>query len=201
MKDTERSTSPDTVEVCEPRRGGKKYPHVVAIVVVLLVMAAAFIISGKVADIKSWGYIGVFVLSLLATASVILPVPGVAAVFVGGAFLNPFLVALVAGAAEPLGELTGYLAGYGGEAIVARTRLFNKLCLWMRKHGDVTIFLLSVVPNPIFDLGGIAAGAVGFPVWRFLLVAWVGKTIKSLGFALAGNMGMPWLLDIFQRFQ
>lgn len=193
--------STETGEVCVPRRNGRKYAHLLAIAVVVLVMATAFIVNGRVADIKSWGYFGVFVISLLATASVVLPVPGVAAVFAGGYFLNPFLVALVAGAAEPLGELTGYLAGYGGETIVARTRLFNRLCLWMRKHGDVTIFLLSVVPNPIFDLGGIAAGAVGFPVWRFLLAAWVGKTIKSLGFALAGNLGIQLLFDIFQRFQ
>lgn len=190
----------ETPQVCKPPNG-RRYLHWLAIAVVIFIIAAIFLFRGKVTDLRSYGYAGVFFISFIATATIVVPVPGVAAVFAGGGFLNPFLVALLAGIAEPLGELTGYLAGYGGEVVVKRTRLFHALCTWMRRHGHITIFLLSMIPNPFFDLAGIAAGAVEFPIWRFLLVCWVGKTIKSLGFALAGYWGIHWALDILQRFQ
>lgn len=71
----------------------------------------------------------------------------------------------------------------------------------MRRNGTVTILVLSAFPNPIFDLAGIAAGALRFPLVRFLLSCWVGKTIKTITFAFVGAQFMDvleklWALDI-----
>ena len=76
----------------------------------------------QLVDLRGYGYLGVFLISLLGNATVILPVPSLAVVFAGGGVLNPLLVGLVAGVGEPLGELTGYLAGYGGSAVIDRLR-------------------------------------------------------------------------------
>jgi len=38
----------------------------------------------------------------------------------------------------------------------------------------------------IFDLAGIAAGALRMPVWRFLVWCWLGKVLRMMGIALAG---------------
>jgi uncharacterized membrane protein YdjX (TVP38/TMEM64 family) len=55
--------------------------------------------------------------------------------------------------------------------------------------------VLSAIPNPFFDLAGIAAGASGFPGKRFFLAAWIGKTIKDVTIALAGCYSLPLFTD------
>jgi membrane protein DedA with SNARE-associated domain len=54
----------------------------------------------------------------------------------------------------------------------------------------LTIFVLAVIPNPLFDLGGLAAGALRFPAWKFLTSCLTGKVIKSIVFAMAGYYGI-----------
>jgi membrane protein DedA with SNARE-associated domain len=66
----------------------------------------------------------------------------------------------------------------------------------MERHGGITILVLSVIPNPLFDLAGIAAGSLRYPLWRFFLVCWLGKTIKTTLVALAG----AWSLDVIKPF-
>jgi membrane protein DedA with SNARE-associated domain len=104
-----------------------------------------------------------------------------------GTVLNPFLVGVCAGAGDAVGELTGYLAGYSGRAVIEDTERYRQLLVWTKKYGLWVIFVLSVIPNPLFDLAGIAAGALKIPVLHFVLVCWVGKTIKTTLFALGGQ--------------
>jgi uncharacterized membrane protein YdjX (TVP38/TMEM64 family) len=60
----------------------------------------------------------------------------------------------------------------------------------------LTIFIMSVVPF-VFDLAGIAAGALRFPIWKFFLATWVGRTILYIGIAWAGALGWDALIDFF----
>ena len=55
---------------------------------------------------------------------------------------------------------------------------------------------LALIPNPLFDVAGAAAGALKMPVLEFLLWAFIGKTIKMLLFAYAGATSMDWLLRL-----
>ncbi len=155
-------------------------------VLAVAITAAIILLRDELARFSRYGYPGVFVISLLGNATVILPAPSLAVVFGMGGVLNPLFVGLVAGVGEALGELTGYLAGYGGRAVIEDWEMYGRLERWMRRHASATIFVLSVIPNPVFDLAGIAAGALRFPLQRFLLSCWVGKTIKTTTFAFAG---------------
>ena len=56
---------------------------------------------------------------------------------------------------------------------------------------------LAFIPNPIFDIAGAAAGALGMPIYEFLFWAWIGKTLKMLMFAYAGATSADWLLQMF----
>ena len=67
----------------------------------------------------------------------------------------------------------------------------------MRKRGAVVIFIASLIPNPFFDVLGVAAGALRYPLRRFLLIAWAGKTIKNVGIAYAGAQSVTWIKDVF----
>ena len=153
-----------------------------------------FSYRSQLSRFSSYSYLGLFVVSLVGNATVFLPVPSLAATFVAGSIFNPVLAGVVSGAGMALGELSGYLAGYGGTAIVEKDRaLFQRLQNWMERHGFLTIFLLSAIPNPIFDLAGIAAGMSHFPLSRFLLASFLGKSLKGLVFAFAGSRSVPWL--------
>lgn len=171
--------------------------RVAAILFSLFVTAAIILFRGQLRTLSRYGYLGVFLISVIGNATVVLPVPSLAVVFAGGGVLNPLWVGVIAGIGEPLGELTGYMAGYGGSAIVEDTERFARVQAWMQRRGFLTIFVLSAIPNPLFDLAGIAAGMLRFPVGRFLLAAWLGKTIKTLAIAYLGSLSVgflaPWL--------
>ncbi|MBI4300659.1 MAG: VTT domain-containing protein [Chloroflexi bacterium] len=180
-----------------PRRGARA--RWVAILVVLAIIVTIVLMRGRIGEIESYGYLGVFLVDFMGAAAMILPVPGTVAVYAGGGLLNPVYIALLAGIAEPLGELTGYAIGYGGQPLLENRRIYKKLVVWMESHGTITLFLLSVIPNPIFDLGGVAAGALRFPVLRFFLIVWAGKTIKSFAIAFAGSWSLEALIHLLQR--
>ena len=92
---------------------------------------------------------------------------------------------MIAGSSEAVGELTGYFLGYTGRNILSRGHLYQRLETWMRRRGWLLLFLVSLTPNPIFDVVGVAAGALRYPLLGFLSVVWVGKVMKFLIFAYA----------------
>jgi len=168
---------------------------VVALVVGLSV--SIFLLRDQFARLASVGYVGILLVSLLGNATIILPAPSLALVFAMGSALPPLLVGLAAGVGEALGELTGYAAGYGGRAVIENQATYQKLVRWMGRRGGITILLLSMFPNPFFDVAGIAAGTLRYPLWRFLLFCWLGKTVKTVFVAFAGayslNVVKPFL--------
>jgi membrane protein YqaA with SNARE-associated domain len=170
----------------EATQSKTRYKPFVVVVLAIAITLAIFLFRHELARFSHYGYPGVFIVSLLGNATVILPAPSLAVVFGMGGVLNPLLVGLIAGVGEALGELTGYMAGYGGRAVIEDWEMYGRLEGWMRRHGAATIFVLSAIPNPVFDLAGIAAGVLRFPLNRFLLSCWVGKTIKTTAFAFAG---------------
>ncbi len=168
------------------------------ILFLMLALSGAIVFFGKeFAQLAAIGYPGIFLVSLLGNATIVLPAPSLALVFAMGSVLNPVLVGLVAGAGEALGELTGYAAGYGGQAVIEHRERYDRLTEWMARRGGITIFFLSLIPNPFVDLAGIAAGSLRYPLLRFLFFCWMGKTVKTLVVAWAGanslNMIRPFL--------
>jgi len=172
--------------------------RMVALFFALGITVLIFVYRDRVVQFSTYGYLGLFVVSVVGNATVLLPVPSLAATFITGGIFNPLLVGIVSGAGMAIGELSGYLAGYGGRAIIETQdkRRYERLEGWMRRHGFLTIFVLSVIPNPIFDLAGIAAGMLHFPLWPFLVACFLGKTIKGAVFAFAGAQSLQW----FERF-
>ena len=152
---------------------------------VLAIVTVALIFRNDLADaedlVRRLGYPAIFTLSLVGAGGLVIPLPSTLAVFVGGDLLNPVFVGLLAGVGEAMGEITGYALGYSGQGVIDKSRLYNRFERWVRKRGALVIFIVSVIPNPVFDVLGIAAGALRYPLRRFLLIAWAGKTIKNVG--------------------
>lgn len=177
-----------------------RWTHLIAIcggasIVVIAIVAVIF--RDRVSAINQYGYIGVFVISMLGGATLIVPIPAIVAVFTLGGILNPILVGVSAGLGEAIGELTAYMAGYGERLTLERRfhRVYPTIKSWMKRRGSITLFLFSAILNPFFDLVGAAAGATKYPLWKFLLVCWAGKTVKGMMVAYAGAFGLRALLS------
>ena len=175
-----------TVTYCRPR----VRPALGLLAVVALSAGLVFVPIDYKA-LGNYGYLGVFVVTLLATGAIVLPVPYLALILVAGTFLNPVLVALVAGVAAALGETTGYLVGYTGRSFLPRSRWYCMLERGVTRFGGPVIFVAAAIPNPFFDAVGIIAGATRMPLWLFWITCFVGKTIRFWLIALAGDSWLP----------
>jgi len=149
----------------------------------------------RIQALQGFGYPGIFVFSILANATILVPVPGVVFTSAMGAIFNPLFVSLAAGAGAAIGELSGYLAGFSGQAVVENTARYDRVVGWMRKYGDATILLLAFIPNPLFDLAGMIAGVLKMPIWKFLIFCVIGKILKMMMFAYAGD----WVIKLLER--
>jgi membrane protein DedA with SNARE-associated domain len=150
-------------------------------------------IRDHIRDFAAYGYPGIFLIALLANATVFIPAPGIAVVFAMGSIFNPLAVAISAGTGGALGELSGYLAGFGGQGAVERTGIYARIHPWVEKYGAWAILIFAAIPNPFFDLAGFAAGVTKMPLWRFLLFCWIGQIIKMSIFAFSGAYSLNWL--------
>jgi membrane protein DedA with SNARE-associated domain len=170
-----------------PSGRGLTILRVGALALVLAISVA--IITIPVEDLErleAFGYPGLFVLSVISNATLFLPAPGWLIVISMGARFSVPVVTLVAGSGAAIGELSGYLAGFSGQAVVEDRPMYKRMVGWMERNGGLTVFVLAALPNPFFDLAGIAAGTLRMPVWHFLLYCWLGKLIKMGAFALTG---------------
>ena len=156
------------------------------------------------AALSTYGYIGLFFISLISAASIVMPMPGAAAITGAGALLDPVLgipvpiiVGLVAGPAEAIGELTGYAAGYGGSPLLRERSFYPKVKAWMERRGILTMFVLSSFPNPFVDIAGVAAGAVHMRLWHFFLGVVPGKILKNVYLSTGGLVAAELIRRLF----
>ena len=157
------------------------------------IVIVAFLLSDRIPGVESLGYPAVFLISLFGNATLIVPVPAFAVVCTGGTILIPLLVGILGGTGQALGEMTGYIAGYGGQGFFQKGRYYERINSWVERRGWVAIVLLGLIPNPLFDFAGLAAGALRMPAWKFLTAATVGKTIRSVIIAYGCAYGIDLL--------
>jgi membrane protein DedA with SNARE-associated domain len=151
------------------------------------VIIVAVLFRHHLPDPRNAGYPGIFFLNLIGSGGMVIPMPGMLSLCFGSSalHLSPLAAALVAAAAETLGETTGYLAGVSGQGLVERLRLRATLESWVRRHGGIAIFAFSMIPSPLFDVVGIAAGTLRYPPARFYLATFAGKCVKDITVAYA----------------
>jgi uncharacterized membrane protein YdjX (TVP38/TMEM64 family) len=174
---------------------------IASIAVILLITAASFWLALNpewVLRFGNWGYVGAFVISMVASATIILPAPGIAVIIAMGTALDPVVLGIVAGIGSAIGELSGYLAGASGRALVPshqRAR-FEQLHRLTGRYGAFLLFLLAAIPVPFFDFAGIIAGMIKMPIPTFLLAVGAGKSIKYIIMILLGAAPLLYLQEL-----
>ena len=157
-----------------------------------------------ITELEKYRYLGAFLISLIGNASVLLPgivLPILTALGIdfyqaSGGLVGPIIIGLAGGIGAAIGEIVGYMAGYSGRGIVENKRLYQRLVDWVRRWGAIAIFIFALVPL-FFDLVGMAAGVLRFPLWKFILVCWLGRSILYVVFVVFAVLGWEAVLPYF----
>jgi membrane protein YqaA with SNARE-associated domain len=163
---------------------------------VIAISIFVYSIRDQVETLQTLGYPGIFIINIIGSATIVLPAPALAIVIAMSTLtdvFNPFWVGVAAGLGATLGELSGYGAGFSGQALMERTPLYERLHDWTARYGMITIILLAIQPFPIFDLAGVAAGSLKMPLHKFLLATLIGKLIKMWIVAYGAASGAEWI--------
>jgi membrane protein YqaA with SNARE-associated domain len=140
--------------------------------------------------LAAYGYLGVFIVTLIGAATLFIPGPTMIVTFVIGSLLNPILVSLVAGLGSAIGESTGYMAGYISRSLITPQEKtdtwYQRIFHWMSSNPFLTIFLMDAIPNLLGDIAGLIAGRIRYSYAKFLFASFLGKTIR---FSLSAYLG------------
>jgi membrane protein DedA with SNARE-associated domain len=146
-----------------------------------------------VEQIAQFGYLGLFIVSVLTNGTFILPGFGIVLTFTMGGVLNPAIVGAVAGIGEATGAIGAYFTGYAGRGLIAQGSsdgLYARFANVIERHGSKAIFFVSSVLSPLFYPFAVFLGALRFGWIRFFLATWAGRTAKSMVLAYLGYYGL-----------
>ena len=161
-----------------------------AILCVLIIRHQTF-----VDEISHWGYLGCFIINILATGTFVLPGMGAVITFTLGGVLHPAVVGVVAGLGEATGAMGAYLTGYGGRAILDEGRLHEKFSGIMQKHGTKAMFIMAALINPIYYPFAVWMGVLRVRIAKFFFYTFLGRTLKNTLLAYLGYFGMKTVLQ------
>jgi uncharacterized membrane protein YdjX (TVP38/TMEM64 family) len=196
----------ETEKPAAPGRKGKWIKEVLLLLGMLALSAGIAFMLTRFQDtynvsLRSYGwlaYVLVFLISMLSSATIFVPAPGIAFTLAAATVFDPALVAIAAGTGDAIGEMTSYWTGYVGEKLIVDEHLpaYQKAVSWMNKYGAWAIFGVALVPVVLFDLVGLAAGALKIRWWKFLLAAVCGKLPRAFLVAYMGQqiplLVAPW---------
>ena len=165
----------------------KALGRIAIIVGAIAITLFAISVREQLADLGRLGYLGIFLIQLIGSASVVIPIPTPAVSIIGGAIYNPILVGIVAGTAATIGEMVSYATGRSGTAVVENQALYQRVQAWMQTRDLLVLFLMAVIPNPFFDIAGVVAGVLKIPAHRYFLITLLGEVIKFIMFASVGR--------------
>jgi membrane protein YqaA with SNARE-associated domain len=172
-----------------------KIRGLVEITLAIALMAAIFYFSADIARLAAYGYVGVFLISLLSSATILFPCPAWVAVIAMSGYLDPLLIGIIGGVGAAIGELTGYMAGNGARSLLNnKIKETKKIEEMVKKYDVASIFVLSFIPNPLFDVAGIIAGGLKMPLWRFLAACALGRVLRYSILAMIGAFTLEYII-------
>ena len=190
MSSTSIETEPAAIARRADRRRAIARAIGVGLFAIVLNVAAYFLLPPDLAErLGAFRYLGVFLITLLANATTIVPTPYIPIVACIAAQSDNLPLLIVAGAlGSALGESVAFFVGRSGRGIIQETRLY----LWVHRQlqhpwrAFAVLFLFSAPPNPSFDVAGLAAGALDVPYWLFFVAVFLSRMIRIGIIALAG---------------
>jgi membrane protein YqaA with SNARE-associated domain len=150
--------------------------------------------------LQQYGYLTIFLISLLGAMSIFVPIPYTVIIFILGSYSNfdPLWIAVAAGAGAAIGEFSGYLIGFGGRRIIGEKykKKMDFLMKLFKKYGPIAIFVFALTPLPD-DLLFIPLGIMRYSLLRAFVPALLGKFFSNLIIAYSGRFSLEIVKIIF----
>jgi membrane protein YqaA with SNARE-associated domain len=136
----------------------------------------------------SFGLFGVFLVSIVDSSFVPLPVPGVTDIMIivmAAQHQNVILLVLLATAGSALGGYFSHLVGQrGGMAFLEKRippRIFKRVCQWMESHAILSVALPAILPPPMpLSPFVLAAGALNMSRKKFMIAFTISRCLRHL---------------------
>jgi membrane protein YqaA with SNARE-associated domain len=156
----------------------------------------------------SFGLVGVFLVSIVDSSFVPLPVPGITDIMIVVlAAQHANLILLIGGATAGsfLGGYFSYKIGQsGGMAFLEKhvpARIFKSVCHWMETHAILSVALPAILPPPMpLSPFVLAAGALKMSRKKFLITFTVSRFLRHAAFAGLGLYYGPHVLRLWNHF-
>lgn len=156
----------------------------------------------------SLGLIGVFLVSIVDSSFVPLPVPGVTDIMVivlAAQHGNVFLLVLASSLGSALGGYLSYQVGHsGGMAFIEKhipPRIFKRVCAWMENHAILSVAVPAVLPPPMpLSPFVLAAGALNMSRNKFLTTFTISRTLRHIVAAWLGIHYGKHILRVWNMF-
>ncbi len=138
-----------------------------------------------------YSYLGVFLVSLIGALSVVFPIPYTIIIYLLGRSLDPYIIAIAGGLGSALGELSGYILGYYGRAVVSeeRKRKMDFMLRIFNRYGAAAIFVFALTPLPD-DLLFIPLGIMRYKFVKAFIPTFLGKTLMCFTLAMGGRLSV-----------
>lgn len=158
----------------------RKILEILFVVIIIVLSVVIFLMRDKIGEVSDVGYIGLFLICFLANSTVLLPAPSLMIAASCALIMKPILVALSAALGSTLGEFVGYVFGTITKDLSPKfQKLLDKLASKVRNQ-TVLVFVLAVLPLPLFDIVGIYSGGTKMNLIKFSVACFIGKFIKLL---------------------
>jgi membrane protein YqaA with SNARE-associated domain len=165
------------------------WQKVAALIAVFLFNLSLFFLPIDYAALGAVAYPGAFLLTFVANAAVVVPVPYVPIIAHMSTQANVVLVVLLAALGSALGECVAFFVGRVEKQLFTGHPWFERIRYFFRYEWRAALFLFffSIPLNPVFDAGGLGAGALGirFPV--FFIPVLLGRIIRFAIIALVAS--------------
>ena len=156
----------------------------------------------------SFGLIGVFLVSIVDSSFVPLPIPGITDIMIVVLAAKHANLILLIGAAS-LGSFLGGAFSYqvgqsGGMAFLAKhvpPRIFKRVCAWMEDHAILSVALPAILPPPMpLSPFVLAAGALNMSRNKFLTTFTVSRFLRHSIAAAIGVYYGPHVVHLWNLF-
>lgn len=169
----------------------KKTEGILQLAFSIAIAALVLFFSDDIASLGDLGYLGAFLIALFSSATIIFPAPGWAVIAAMSASFNPVMLGIAAGLGSAIGEMSGFIAGDGVRDVLnSRFKETKDIEEIVRRYGVFAIGFFAFVPNPLFDIAGVIAGGLKISWWKFLIACAVGRVLRYVLLAMAGQFTM-----------
>lgn len=167
--------------IAEAGRRASTAQKVLGFAALIALNVALFYAPIDYGGLGAFAYAGAFLITLLANAAVVVPVPYIPIVgHIAQTAGSPLAVVLIAALGSALGESVAFSVGRVETDLFTGRGWYERLRGFFRHEWRAFLFLLvfAMPLNPFFDVGGLAAGALGIRFRTFFAAVLLGRVVR-----------------------